>query len=160
MTAVAAGRPYEAVRALYRLGWFRRDPDICVVETGPLREALEGYVAACGQRAAAVAWGHPSDGGFGPSVALARLAVRTRDQDAVWGLGVPVSTIWNIYLGAHRLTELRTADAILTALNRIDVFRGDIRVLPNPNLPRRLRSDEWRGCSDCGGSMQQQPVAA
>jgi len=154
-------RPYEAVRALYRLGWFHRDPDICVVETGPLKTALEAYVIAWGRTPAAIAWGRQTGNRPAASVALEQLARRTQEQDTVWGLGVPVSTIWNLYLGKHRLTELRTADAILTAINRVDMFQTSIVVLPNPNLPRRLRGEEWLGCADCGGSERLPvPVAA
>jgi hypothetical protein len=131
--------------------------DGCVVETGPLAELLRGFVDS---------WGltRPSTAGrftaasrrteVSPVGAVTWLAAETRRQDPA-GRGIPEGTIQNIVRGRHRLTELRTADALVTALERPEVFHdGTLRIRPNPSAPAALRASCCGGVSEALAQIQ------
>lgn len=66
-------------------------------------------------------------------------------------LGVSVltaSTIRNVLEQRVSHTEMRTADAIVTAIGRPDLFHdGTLSIIPNPAASRQARSDCCSGSS-------------
>ena len=126
--------------------------DGCVVETEPLAHLVGGFVAS---------WNRdrpPTGGRFSDRKARERrtevstlgavswLADQTRRSDPS-GLGIPPDTIQNVVSRRYRTTELRVADALVSAIGRPEVFHdGTLTIRPNPSASRAARE----AC--CGGS--------
>jgi hypothetical protein len=117
-----------------------RRRDGCVVATEPLAALVTAFVEA---------WrvNRPSTGGrFGDAD---RVEVPTLGAIA-WlanESGVKPDTIQNVASRRYRTTELRVADAIVSALGCPQVFHdGTLTIRPNPSAPRAARM----AC--CGGS--------
>lgn len=81
-----------------------------------------------------------------PIGAISWLAEETRRNDPT-GRGVPRKTILGIKAGRFPTTELGVADAIVTALDKPEVFRdGTLTIRPNPHAEPGARA----AC--CGGT--------
>lgn len=77
-----------------------------------------------------------------------------RNSDGSPRYVVPEATIQNVVLCRYRMTELRVADAIVTALDKPEVWHdGTLTVVPNPSAPRAARE----AC--CAGSTDDAPPA-
>lgn len=135
--------------AIYRHVATARDG--CVVPTEPLAAILGGFVTRWNRD-------RPSIGGKFTSAerrtevthvgAVAWIAEETRRNDPEGGVGIPQNTIENIVAGRYRTTELRVADAIVTAIGCPEVFHdGTLEIKPNPSASREARA----AC--CGGSL-------
>jgi hypothetical protein len=133
-----------------------RGRDGCVVITEGLADLLARFVEDWKRS-------RPSTGGrFGDGVddrnavstigAVAWLAAETRRNDPD-GVGIPPDTIQNVVSRRYRTTELRVADALVTALGRPEVFHdGTLTILPNPSAPRAAR-DACCGSRHIGGQQ-------
>lgn len=104
----------------------RPGPDPCVAETSGIQGPVRHYVDSNGSLT-----------GSGAPGAVASLSERS---------GVAESTIWHVYRGDHRTTEVRIADALLGAIGRPDLFQL-LQVRPNPAARPEVR----RRCRRCGG---------
>jgi hypothetical protein len=120
------------------------DKDPCAVDTQPLSEMLQRYIADWERErprkrqvtgGTFAADGGRVDLGTVPLGAINWLAQETR---------LPYSTISRIAAGGRRTTELRVADALVSAIGRPDAFYCELTVRPNPMAPADVRS---RCCS-------------
>jgi hypothetical protein len=109
-----------------------RDP--CVVKTAPLARIVREYEQLWRRQRPRRAELRTS---YDPE-AISALSAKT---------SVPTSTISNILQEKNVTTELRIADALVTSLHKMMVFRnGTLEVFPNPR-----RRDSDRLCKGCRG---------
>lgn len=118
----------------------RRERDPCVVRTGPLASVLREFVADWNARRLSTA---------------GRFAGAERDIGTVGAIrwlagetGLSMDTIEAVVKVRNQTTQLRVADAIVTALERPELFHdGTLTIRPNPSGGRPARE----AC--CGGSF-------
>lgn len=119
----------------------RRDP--CAVEASGLAAVLEEFVIEFGTRRGTSAGPSQQEVVTGAVEVLVR---RTQDAD-LEGIGVSEKTIRSVLRGSYRTTELRTADALVTAARRTNAFHdGSLVIIPNPRAAAAVRG------SCCGAS--------
>lgn len=124
--------------------------DGCVVQTDPLAGLIHGFVARWRATRPATSGQFVSEQ-RGQSVSALRpvdwLEQETRRLD-LDGRGVPVGTIERIMGRRSPTTELRTADALVSAIGCPEAFHdGTLEIAPNPCASAR----EQAAC--CGGSL-------
>lgn len=117
-----------------RDGYVSEEPgarDGCIVDTAPLAVVVRGFISSQGLEQAGRRW----------------LAERS---------GIHEDTIENIAAARSAVTELRVADALLTALERPDLLSdgklprntgGTLEIRPNPRARKDLQAS---CCSGCG----------
>lgn len=131
-------------RAYDPAGMTATSRDGCVVETEPLAHLLRGFVTSWNRRH------EPTAGRFSDrrSVAVRQVtAVEYLEQETIrHRQPVPRATIQNIVAARYRTTELRVADALVTAIECPQAwYDGTLVVRPNPAAPKAVRA------SCCGG---------
>lgn len=113
--------------------WERDHPDLARRKSGrqsPSRRNRKGHLA-----------------GNQTVAAITILQERTQLADPA-GVGVPKPTIEGVVYKRWRMTELRTADMLVAAIERPEAFYdGTLEIVPNPNASREARD----AC--CGGSL-------
>jgi hypothetical protein len=117
----------------------RIPPDGCLVPTEPFSELVRTFVSR---------WNRDRPQLAGQFAAGGTIAELTPIRPLAWlaaASGLSESTIENVADGRYRMTELRVADAIATALDYPDILQG-LAVVPNPSASRAARAE----C--CGGS--------
>lgn len=120
-----------------------RDP--CAVETTGLAAVVASFVSEYGRRHRTMAVGEDALTG-----AIQELVRRTMDIDPV-GRGVSDKTIRSVLKGTYATTDLRTADALVTAARRPMAFHdGTLGVVQNERASAEVRktccgSGPWTG---------------
>lgn len=139
----------------------RIPPDGCLVPTPPLAEILDRFFAQWKKDRPST--GGQFCGGSTDDVAPIRAAEWLASEAKMWSetdqryYPVSESTIRNIVDRKYRMTELRVADALVTALGRPELFYdGTFRVFPNPAAPVAVRS---LCCSGSTGPASSAPSA-
>lgn len=121
--------------------WERDHPDLATGEAGKQREGAGARRNERGQLCGNEAVG---------AVVILHERTQLLDPD---GEGVPETTIRSVLKSRWQTTELRTADMLVQAIERADLFHdGTLTVIPNPNASREARAE----C--CGGSNGQQSM--
>jgi hypothetical protein len=140
VATVAARVPASATLVPYAEGVESpRDP--CAVETRGLASVVASFVAEYGRR-------HKATSVVGEDVltgAIQELVRRTADIDPA-GKGVSDKTIRSVLKGTYETTDLRTADALVTAARRPMAFHdGTLGVVRNHRAEATIRT------TCCGG---------
>lgn len=119
--------------------------DGCIVDAEPLADLLNGFVANWTRQRPNTAGrfsGRNERTAISPVGPISWLTAETR----LSGRGVPRRTILALAAGRERAAELWVADALVTALDRPDLFHdGTLTIRPNPAADRRAQA----AC--CGG---------
>lgn len=109
---------------------------------------LQEYVSAWNRDRPATAgrFASPGDDSVSPVGAVSYIAEATKQSDPD-GRGVPEKTIQNLVAARFPVTELRIADAVVSAIDRPHLFHdGTLEIRQNPLASRKSLA------TCCGGS--------
>jgi hypothetical protein len=126
----------------------RRDRDGCVVDSAPLAAMIASFVAR---------WGRESTGGRFTAAGAKTVSNVGAIAWLVSESGVAQNTIQNVAACRYRTVELRTADALVTALGQPEAFHdGTLTVRPNPIASREARASCCAGATTRAASPRAQ----